>query len=229
MLGRRILVIGAHPDDEILGCGATIAKLRKRGAEVRVILIGEGSTCRFDAADVESPAARQAIAEREASARAAMAKVGVDDIVFLNLPCGRFDTVPLIDIGKRLEAEIARFGPDTVFTHSDVDANNDHRIAFQATLQATRPGALNAVSTVLCYEVLSSTEWRFTESFAPNYFVSIVDELDVKLEAMLLYSSEMKPFPFPRSVEAMRALAMLRGAQAGVPAAEAFRLIRKVE
>lgn len=228
MLGERVLVVCAHPDDEILGCGAVMAKLRKRGAAVRVLIIGEGSSCRFDAEDRESPECLAAIAGRQAAAREALHRIGVDGPTFLDVPCGRFDTTPLIDIGKSIEAEIAAFLPDTVLTHAHTDANNDHRITFQATLQATRPGALNHVAAVLSFEVPSSTEWRFVETFQPNYFVPIEGEIDAKIEAMSAYGAEMKPFPFPRSAELIRALAMVRGANAGVAFAEAFHLVRGI-
>ena len=109
-----------------------------------------------------------------------------------------------------------------------VDANNDHKLTFQATLQATRPGALNSVATVLSFEILSSTEWAFIETFKPNYFVSIEAEIEAKLNAMAKYKTETKPFPFPRSSEGIRALAMLRGAQAGVKFAEAFQVVRSI-
>ena len=228
MLGDRVLVIGAHPDDEILGCGGVMAKLRKRGAAVRVLFVGEGSSCRFSAADRHNPECSVAIGERQKAARTALARIGVEEMTFLDAACGQFDTIPLIEIGKSIESEIAAFGPDTVLTHSHVDANNDHRITFQAALQATRPGALNHVASVLSYEVLTSTEWRFVESFLPNYFVSIEDEIEAKVDAMAAYTTETKPFPFPRSAENIRALAMLRGAQAGVSFAEAFHVVRGI-
>lgn len=228
MLGGRVLVVCAHPDDEILGCGGVLAKLRKRDAAVRVLFLGEGSSCRFDPADRGGAACLDAIDERQKAARAALARVGVNEINFQNAPCGQFNMVPLIELGRSIEAEINDFGPDTVLTHAHVDANNDHRIAFQAVLQATRPGALNHVASVLSFEVLSSTEWRFVETFRPNYFVSIEAEISAKIEAMSLYASETRPFPFARSPENIRALAMMRGAQAGTGFAEAFHLVRGI-
>lgn len=229
MLGNRILVVCAHPDDEILGCGGLLAKLRKRGAAVRVLFLGEGSSCRFDRADRDGASCAEDIAERQRAARAALALIGVDEIVFHDAVCGQFNTAPLIDLGRNVEAEISAFVPDTILTHSHVDANDDHRVTFQATLQATRPGALNHVASVLSFEVLSSTEWRFVETFRPNYFVSIENEIDAKIAAMALYATETRPFPFARSPESIRALAMTRGAQAGVRCAEAFHLVRGIE
>jgi LmbE family N-acetylglucosaminyl deacetylase len=169
------------------------------------------------------------MADRQGAARAASSLLGVEEVVFGDAPCGDFGRVPLVDLGRRVESEISEFGPDTILSHSHVDANNDHRIAFQATLQATRPGALNKVASLLSFETPSSTEWRFVESFQPNYFVSIGEEdLETKLTAMKFYASETKPFPFPRSQEAIRAHAMVRGAQAGLPFAEAFHIVRGI-
>lgn len=228
MLGERILIVCAHPDDDILGCAGVMAKLRKRGAAVRVMFLGEGSSCRYTPTEHEGLECQSAIALKQLDARAALAMLDVNDIVFRKTKCGRFDMTPLIDIGKLVESEIADFRPDTVLTHSFVDANNDHKVAFQATLQATRPGALNNVSTVISFEILSSTEWAFVETFKPNYFVSIEAEIEAKLDAMAKYTTETRPFPFPRSAEGIRALAMLRGTQAGVKFAEAFQVVRSI-
>lgn len=228
MFGNRVLVVCAHPDDEILGCGGVLAKLRKRDVAMRVLFLGEGSSCRFDRTERSSGPCLDAIAERQKAARAALARIGIEEIAFQHAICGQFNTVPLLDFGKSIEAEISDFCPDTVLTHSHVDANNDHRIVFQATLQATRPGALNHVAFVVSFEVLSSTEWRFVETFQPNYFVSIEDEIDAKIEAMSLYATETRPFPFARSPESIRALAMMRGAQAGIAFAEAFHIVRGI-
>jgi LmbE family N-acetylglucosaminyl deacetylase len=228
MLSDRVLVVCAHPDDEILGCGGVLAKLRKRDAAVRVLFLGEGSSCRFDRASRSGAECSVAIADRQNNARAALARIGIEEVIFQDAICGQFNTIPLIDLGRSIEAEISAFRPQTVLTHSHVDANNDHRISFQATLQATRPGALNHVALVLSFEVLSSTEWRFVETFQPNYFVSIEDEIDAKIEAMSFYATETRPFPFARSAENIRALAMMRGAQAGLPFAEAFHIVRAI-
>mgnify|MGYP001336083408 CR=1 FL=1 len=225
---NRILVIAAHPDDEVLGCGGAIAKLADLGRVVRVVFLGEGSTCRFDVADIDSPEARDAIEQREVAARQALKILNVDDVLFRDLSCGRFDREPIIDIGKLVEREIAEFVPDTVFTHSMVDANVDHRITFQAALQATRPGAQNFVPNLLSFEVPSSTEWRFTEQFAPNLFIGIEDELERKLAAFEMYATEIRPYPFPRSVEGLRSISRVRGMQAGLPYAEAFVIVRSL-
>ena len=175
---ERVLVVAAHPDDDILGCGATMCKLVKRGKLVRVVFLGEGSTCRYAEDKIGSEETQHAIEQRNGFACEALAVLGVDDFVFHNLPCGRFDTIPIIDIGKLVEKEIAVFQPDTILTHFAHDTNNDHRLAFQAALQATRPGAQNLVRNMLSFEVLSSTEWGFTDVFNPNFFVNIEGEIE---------------------------------------------------
>jgi LmbE family N-acetylglucosaminyl deacetylase len=226
---KRVLVVAAHPDDDVLGCGATMSKLIKSGKAVRVVFLGEGSTCRYEEGQIDSDEAQRTIEQRNGFAREALAVLGVDDYVFHNLPCGRFDTIPIIDIGKRVELEIAAFRPDTVISHFANDTNNDHRLAFQATLQATRPRAQNLVSNVLSFEVLSSTEWRFTDVFNPNFFINVENEIDAKIEAFGKYVTEERPFPFPRSPEGLMAQSRVRGMQAGCRNAEAFVIVRSIE
>jgi len=223
---KRILIIAAHPDDETLGCGGLISKYRQRDIEFKVLFLGEGSTCRFsDPSDAE---ALVAIEVRTKSACLAMDFLGIQNFEFHDLPCGRFDQVPIIIINKIIEDSIRDFKPDTVITHSSNDANNDHKIVFNATIMATRPGAQNHVSRLLSYEVLSSSEWAFLNTFNPNYFEEISEEdLARKWQALNLYESEVRSYPFPRSSEGMRALAMTRGMQAGVAYAEAFHLVRE--
>jgi LmbE family N-acetylglucosaminyl deacetylase len=171
---KRALIIAAHPDDEILGCGATISKYKAKGVDFSVLFIGEGSSCRF--INLAEELVGKAKEMRKKSAHQALNLLGIQDFEFHDLPCGRFDQVPIIEINKLIEAAITRFSPDTVFTHSSVDANNDHQIVFRSTLMATRPGAQNAVATVLSYEVLSSTEWSYGTPFTPNIIEEISDE-----------------------------------------------------
>lgn len=228
MIGERILVVAAHPDDEVLGCGGTIARYRQAGAAVRIVFLGEGSTARFTRDRLACAEALAAIADRTKSGMQAASVLGVDEPVFHNLPCVRFDTLPIIDIGKIVESEIQAFQPDTILTHTDIDTNMDHRLTLQACLQATRPGANNAVANLLSFEVQSSTEWRFTDQFRPGVFVDIGATLETKLQAMAAYESEVRPYPFPRSREGITAQAMVRGMQAGIEYAEAFQLVRSI-
>ena len=223
---KRVLVIAAHPDDEVLGCGAMISKYSRRGVQFMVLFIAEGSSCRYaDPASLDSTAA---IESRTRQAVNALTILGIKDYRFNDLPCGRLDQVPIIEINKVIEHAISKFDPDTVLTHSAIDANNDHRIVCNATIMATRPCARNRVARVLSYEVPSSSEWAFGNAFTPTSFEQI-DEQDINLKwrALAAYVSEVKTYPFPRSEQGVRIHAMSRGMQAGVPMAEAFHLIRE--
>ena len=224
-MSHRALIIAAHPDDELLGCGGTIAKLAKAGTAFKVVFIGEGSTARFN--DPKDVNAISAIKVRNDNAVRALASLGVTDIDFGNAPCGRFDQFSLLEINKQIEDSIRAFEPDLVFTHSNTDANNDHRIVHAATLIATRPVPNYNVKTVLCYEVLSSSEWRFSEVFSPHFFVSLEEEhVTEKWNALALYENEMRDYPFPRSREGVFTLAKYRGMQTGHAYAEAFEVVR---
>lgn len=221
---NNILIIAAHPDDEILGCGGFIAKHKILGCNFKILFIGEGSTCRYD--DYLAAEASSAVEIRNSHALRALNTLGVSDVVFKNLRCGALDQYPIIEINKIIEAEIADFNPDLVLTHSDVDINNDHRIVNRATLMATRPGAKNHIKRLMAYEVLSSTEWGFSNVFRPNYFENLEGEhLASKIKALNEYQTEVKDFPFPRSDEGVMTLAKIRGMQMGVRYSEAFSLI----
>jgi LmbE family N-acetylglucosaminyl deacetylase len=228
LFGRRILVIAAHPDDDILGCGGTLLKAARDGADIRVVFLAEGSSCRFDGDKIRSPEALAAIAQRTSMAMAALNHLGITDCVFHDLPCGRLDGVPMIELGKIVERHVQSFKPDCLLTHSEIDANLDHRLCLQAVLQATRPGSACSVPTVMSFEIPSSTEWRFVESFRPTLFVDIEGEIDDKLKAFNFYDSEMRAFPFPRSDQGLRAIASVRGMQAGKKYAEAFQIVRAI-
>lgn len=226
-LFKKILIIAAHPDDEILGCGGLIAKYHER-IKFRVVFIAEGSSCRFASSSIAE--IQEAIKNREHSARNALKKYNPESIIFENHECGKLDSVPVIKINKIIEKNIQEFNPDTVISHSHTDANSDHRRIAESIIMATRPGALNAVKTVMSMEIPSSTEWNFNSPFEPNLFISINDnEMNAKIEALEKYNTEIKPFPFPRSAEGLKAFARYRGLQSGNSYAEAFRIIRVCE
>jgi len=221
---NRALIIAAHPDDDILGCGGIISKFRDK-VVFKIVFIGEGSTCRFTNPD--SDEAKKAIVYRESCAKNALELLGVNEYSFHNLPCGSFDQVPLIEINKVIEKEISKFKPDTVFTHSDCDSNKDHVKVYDATIISTRPGC--GVDNVFSYEVLSSSEWGFKIGFSPNVFYNLTENnVDDKYNALYKYSSEIKQFPFPRNKKGIITLATYRGMQSGNIYAEAFKLIRQL-
>ena len=225
---KKILIIAAHPDDDILGCGGLISKYQSKGVIFKILFIGEGSTCRFK--DPDSKESKSSIEHRNLLALKALKILKVKDIEFNNLACGRFDQIPIIEINKIIEKNIKDFIPDTVITHSPDDANNDHKIVFNATIIATRPGANNHVKKLMSFEILSSSEWAFTDTFKPNYFEELADcHIESKCHALSVYESEIKDYPFPRSIEGVRVLAMMRGMQSGFMYAEAFNLIRMLK
>ena len=168
-----------------------------------------------------------AIEDRNGWALKALEILGVTDIEFNNLPCGRFDQTPIIEINKIIEKSILQFRPDAVFTHASIDANNDHRIVNRATIMATRPSGEHIVDRVFNYEVLSSSEWSFSDVFKPNYFIQLTeDNVDKKWQALQQYNSEMRLYPFPRSELGVKSQAISRGVQSGLMFAEAFELVR---
>jgi len=224
----NVLVVAAHPDDEVLGCGGTIARMSREGHAVCLAILGEGITSRYSDRDAADAAAVEALHERS---REASRILGVRNLSLHNLPDNRFDTVPLLDIVKIVEDLVARFRPEVVLTHHGDDLNVDHSIAFRAVLTATRPVQGTPVKEIHAFEVPSSTEWAFGQlhrGFRPNVFVDVGTTLALKIQAMGVYESEVRPFPHPRSPEALQALARFRGSSSGCGAAEAFELIRWV-
>lgn len=222
------LVIAAHPDDEVLGCGGTIAKLAGEGEEVHILILGEGITSRYtdraDAQQSELDALRQ-------DARRAAKILGASSVRQVTFPDNQFDTVPLLEIVKTLEDAVEELRPSTVYTQHGGDLNIDHEITFRATLTATRRVEGHPVETVHAYSMPSSTEWAhqsFEPIFRPNFFVDIGQTLETKIQAMSCYESESRPFPHPRSAEVLRAMALVWGSTAGLPAAEPFHTIRAI-
>lgn len=223
-----VLVVAAHPDDEVLGAGATMARLAAQGRGVAVLLLGEGATSRVEN---RAEADRSQVGALIASSRRAAEILGVTAPVHGGLPDNRFDSVDLLDVVKLIEAEVERVEPSLVLTHHCGDLNVDHQITARATLAATRPQPGHCVRTVMSFEVASATEWSFgaiEPPFEPTVFVDVTETLDRKLEALRAYEQELRPFPHPRSIEGIISLARTRGATAGVDAAEAFRLLRSV-
>ena len=229
MKKKKYLIIASHPDDETLGCGATIYNLRKEKKNVRVIFLGEGSTCRFKS-DTKKKILDKVIEQRKKYSINALKILKIKDYFYYNLPCGKFDQVPILKIGKIIEKEISKFKPNVILTHSDIDVHIDHQRTFQAVLQATRPSSNNNVEMLLSFEILSATEKNFTKEFLPNYFIQInQNSLEKKLKAMKCYKSEIAKHPFSRSLVNIKNLAMYRGSQSGNYFAEAFKIIRLIE
>jgi LmbE family N-acetylglucosaminyl deacetylase len=226
-MNEPVAVIAAHPDDEVLGCGGTMARHAREGRSVHVLLLADGETSRAQADDANQGSER--VEARKAAAFAACEILGCASVQVLALPDNRLDGLDLLDIVWRIESFIALHAPSTVLTHHAGDVNVDHRMVHDAVVAACRPMPEHPVRELLFFETASSTEWRPPGSapvFAPNWFVDISDTLAAKLDALRAYQSEMRPFPHARSIEAVQALAAWRGATVGVVAAEAFMLGR---
>lgn len=225
---NKILIIAAHPDDDILGCGGILSKYKNTDKIIRVIFIAEGSSCRYSIQDISSIDVKNEIQLRNGFGIKALNYLGINDYAFYDFPCGRLDSVPIIDINKVIEKEIKKFQPDTLFTHSEYDTNNDHRIVNRSTLMAARPLPTSSVLSIFSYEVLSSSEWNFGGGFfEPNYFIELSEKnIQDKISALNFYKSEIKPYPFPRSKEGIKINCQNRGMQVGVIYAEAFKLLK---
>ncbi len=223
----KVLVVAAHPDDEVLGCGGTLARFYSEYT-LDIVILGEGMSSRYERrAQVE---AEELSALHEISRQVA-SKLGARELYLLGMPDNRFDEMALLDVTKQIEHLIDNLQPSLIFTHHPGDLNIDHAITFRAVLTATRPVSGCSVREIYAFEVPSSTEWAFQRlvpPFRPNVFMDITDTIDAKIEAMQAYESESRAFPHPRSPEALRAIARRWGSVAGVGYAEAFELIRSI-
>lgn len=234
----RVLILAAHPDDECLGAGGTIARLSAEGHAVYIAILSQGIDSRYTESPISGDEAMQqelekikAKGQNVRNALKAGKHLGAKCVTVDPQPDQKFDTVPLLEIVQHIAHITDKVRPEVIYTHHGGDLNQDHRAVAHATLIATRPTAECSVKAVYTYEVPSSTEWAFgmESAFRPNVFVDISGEyLEKKIQAMKMYESERRAFPHPRSPEALRALATWRGAQAGVMAAEAFQLVRSV-
>jgi LmbE family N-acetylglucosaminyl deacetylase len=224
----KTLIIAAHPDDEVLGCGGTIAKLATEGEEVHILILATGLTSRVGFETEKNADALKIHLERASRAGALL---GAKNVNFAGFPDQKLDTLPLLEITHRIEAEIESVKPQTIFTHHGGDLNQDHVITFRATLTATRPMAGSVVRSVYAYEVPSSTEWafqKFEPKFQPNLFHNITETLPRKIQAMQIYESETREFPHPRSPQALQSIAYRWGSVVGFNAAEVFEIVREI-
>jgi LmbE family N-acetylglucosaminyl deacetylase len=221
---NKIAVIVAHPDDEILGCGATMAKHIQAGDEVSVLIMAEGITSRDQQRnrDVRS----EELSELAQTAIAANKILGVTSVTLKDYPDNRMDSIDRLDIIKTIENFIDEQQPDIIYTHYIGDLNIDHRRINEAVVTACRPQPDLTVKSLLFFEVASSTEWQIPNTFSPNWFVDVSETLNLKLKALEAYHSEMRPYPHARSIKAVEHLARWRGASVGVEAAEGFVLGR---
>lgn len=223
-MNKVVLVVAAHPDDEILGCGGTIARHIKDGDKVHVLILAEGITSRA------TDGSQEKLASLAQAAKRANEILGSTSLTLHNFPDNRMDSLDLLDVVQVIEKHISKLQPDTVYTHHIGDVNIDHQITHKAVVVACRPLPKHCVQTLLFFETPSSTEWQTPgsgTSFTPNWFVDISSSIEKKLKALEAYESEMRPWPHARSIKALEHLASWRGANIGVNAAEGFLLGRQ--
>ncbi|KFG90465.1 LmbE family protein [Sphingobium herbicidovorans NBRC 16415] len=219
---QRALVIAPHPDDEVLGCGGTIARLVALGRHVEVAIATRGREPQFDAGQVE---------QVQAEARRAHALLGVTRTHFLDFPAAELDRIPRAELNRGIAELVAQCRPDALFVPFAHDLHFDHGLIFEAAMVAARPVGAQYPARILAYETVSETNWAapyLTPAFQPNLFIDISDHLDHKIEAFGCFASQVRPFPNERSPETLRALAQVRGSCVSKRAAEAFVMIREV-
>lgn len=226
---KKIMIVVAHPDDELLGLGATMHKLiHEFNISTHVVILGEGITSR---SEVRNPKVweKQLTTHRE-NMRKAQRIIGYHSLNIYDLPDNRFDTVALLDIIKLVEKEKNTFEPDIIFTHHGGDLNIDHQLTFNAVITACRPMEHERVSAIITFETPSGTEWRVNadpKHFLPNFFISISEnDIQTKINAMQCYEFEKRPFPHPRSPEALKIQSQRWGVAIGKAYAEAFNIVR---
>lgn len=228
---KKIMIVVAHPDDELLGLGATLHKLiHEYQVQTHVVILGEGITSRSDERDVEKW--QKELATHRENIKSAQQSIGYHSHSIFDFPDNRFDTVALLDIIKVIEKEKESFQPEVIFTHHGGDVNIDHQRTFEAVITACRPLSHENVKTIITFETPSGTEWRAPTDprhFLPNVFFSVSqDNLDAKIKGMESYEFERRAYPHPRSPEALKIQAQRWGVVIGTPFAEAFCLVRSI-
>lgn len=229
---RKIMLVVAHPDDELLGVGGTMHKLiHEFDVQVHVVILGEGITSRSEQRDKEMW--KNELAIHHENVKSAQAKIGYQSISLYELPDNRFDSIDLLDIIKIIEKEKSEYKPEIIFTHHGGDLNIDHQRTFEAVMTACRPIEHEKVKAIFTFETPSGTEWRASvdpKHFIPNVFFEISEKnVNAKIEAMECYEFEKRKYPHPRSPEALKIHAQRWGVAAGKHYAEAFTLVRYID
>jgi LmbE family N-acetylglucosaminyl deacetylase len=226
-MNKKILIVAAHPDDEVLGCFGTVARLIQEGYEAYTLILGEGKTSRDEKRVVENKKDELEILNSEI--KRANDTIGIKKCFIYNFADNRFDSVDLLDIVKVISKVKEEIKPDIIFTHYENDLNIDHTITYKAVLTATRPMKNECVKEIYSFEILSSTEWNYPISFSPDVYFDIEDFIDIKLEAMKKYYSELCEYPHPRSLEGIKLNAQYNGMRVGKKYVEAFKCIRIIK
>ena len=221
MIGKNVLVVAAHPDDEVLGVGGTIPLIRARGGRVTVVIVTDGSSAQY-AGDAEIGQ------QKNQSLQAAHQILGTDEVVRWDFPDMRLDTIEHVELNRAFEILIGEHQFDTIFVHHAGDINLDHQLIHRSVLVAARPMPGQAVKSLLSYHVNSATDWGAlsgTNVFSPNVFIDIDSTIKTKLDALQCYAVELRDYPHPRSLEAVENRARVFGSEVGFRYAEAFQLL----
>lgn len=216
-----VLVVAAHPDDEVLGCGGTLALHAENGDEVHVLILADGETSRQEGKEVS---------ERWACADRAATVLGIKLFKILGFPDNQLDRIALLEIVREIESAIVQLKPTVIYTHHGGDLNIDHQVSCRAVMTACRPLPGLTVNSIYTFETVSSTEWaipQLDKMFRPVRAIEISDTMQKKMAALKCYDSEMRAVPHARSYEVVECLAKLRGAQFGLPNAEVFDVLRQ--
>jgi len=219
---NTVLVVVAHPDDEVLGCGGVIAKHIVQGDSVHILFMTDGVASRNES--------KNNAVERLAAAQDAAQILGINSFVNADFPDNKMDSIPLLDVVKEIEDQITQLQPEIIYTHHIGDLNIDHQVTHKAVMTACRPQPDFCVKEIYAFEVLSSTEWNTpgVEVFSPNVFIDITDYIDIKKQALEVYSKEMRQPPHSRSIDNVLRLNTFRGNSVGMKYAEAFMILRVI-
>ena len=224
----RLLIVTAHPDDEVLGCGGTIAKAISHGAHVGILFLGEGISARFLAEEYGSEDFKKQTEQRQRESEAAIKILGIHEAKYGERLCTQFDTYPLLSLVKEIESFMEAFKPTILFTHNPSEVNIDHRIVHQAVETACRPTRPWIPKEIYTFEIICSNSFKFMSGFNPNVFVDISETWEKKLKAWNCYQGESRSFPFPRSDKGLEMLSHFRGIYVCMEKVEAFSLMRMI-
>ena len=224
---KNILIIAAHPDDEILGCGGTISKFKKEKKKIYVYFTHEGSSSRYKNANILD--AKNAISKRKKMALNAAKFLNYKIVEFGNNPNLRNDNYNLLENVKNLTKVINKIRPNLIITHHPDDINEDHQFTFKTVSNAVRPPAKILIKEIYLMEIPSTTDWTLRSNFKPNVFIDITKNIDNKIKALKFYTSEFQKYPHSRSEINLKAHSIYRGAQVGLKNVEAFELYRLIE
>jgi len=222
-----LLTNTAHPDDEVLGCFGTVARLIREGYEAYTLILGEGKTSRDEERKVENK--KEEIAELNNEIQNANNTIGIKKVFVESFPDNRFDSVDMLDIIKVISKVKEEVKPEIIFTHYENDLNIDHQITYKAVITSTRPMEAECVKEIYSFEILSSTEWNYPISFSPDIYFDISETIDDKIDAMKAYTSELCEYPHPRSLEGIKLNAKYQGMRVGKRYVEAFKSVRIIK